>query len=659
MNINETIDLYTLRDGRVHCAENIFGKEKSRFDYECDVLVCGAGTSGAFAAICAAEKGLSVICAEKNSSCGGTGTAGGVWDYFYGCRGGRFEELDKECIDSAFSGAFLSPDAESNGRAVSGFLKEYLIEKKLCDCGAKIFFRSAVCGVFSVGRKICGAQVRYGGKNINIKANTVIDSTGGAEVCRIFGCEFYDENPFLGLAKASKGMVAYRGGFARGIWSMSGYTRSGTDCVRVQDDISTIVLNGYSLAPFMRESYDESEFCLFDSAIPGIRESACVVTEETVNISDIRYGRGVKFPVFYFCEPLDGAYEPLTASRDEIDLRIIAHSHIAFIIGISAGMLVPKNTDGLLVACRSFAGGHGIAGGMRMKRDMQKLGEAAAVLAELYINNGEKTFLQLIHDEKQMEKARRALAASGCYEDLSEYPCAVLTCGNMQDYEKRPFIHDKANLLNGLAREKCGVEFYSEAVLHNFSNDELYEYCVLSDKNRLLSLRCALLLGLRGDARAKDRLFKELESKIIVPSECIGSEWKYYVPDLSKAALVLARLGDTRILDFAEKALDGNFETLSEGLPFVPGYENKENYRRHFKTVFVRCLAELYAEPRGDCRNGGLKANYKISECPDILDIKNEAARILGRYRTVIYSEKADWCEADEILKYIDFMLSE
>lgn len=50
------------------------------------------------------------------------------------------------------------------------------------------------------------------------------------------------------------------------------------------------------------------------------------------------------------------------------------------------GALIPKDSEGILVAGRAVAVDHDVAMGMRMKDDCQKTGEAAARLAALALS---------------------------------------------------------------------------------------------------------------------------------------------------------------------------------------------------------------------------------------------------------------------------------
>jgi hypothetical protein len=61
-----------------------------------DVTVCGLGTAGSLAALFSAENGLSVLGIEAFTCVGGTHTVGGIGGHYFGCPGGRYEQLDSE-----------------------------------------------------------------------------------------------------------------------------------------------------------------------------------------------------------------------------------------------------------------------------------------------------------------------------------------------------------------------------------------------------------------------------------------------------------------------------------------------------------------------------------------------------------------------------------
>jgi len=67
-----------------------------QFDKKYNVVVAGLGSSGALAALYAAENGLSVLGAESFKCIGGTHTIGGIFSHYFGCPGGRYLETNEK-----------------------------------------------------------------------------------------------------------------------------------------------------------------------------------------------------------------------------------------------------------------------------------------------------------------------------------------------------------------------------------------------------------------------------------------------------------------------------------------------------------------------------------------------------------------------------------
>ena len=114
------------------------------FDYCCNVLCIGAGSSGCYAAASAAREGARVILLEFGENIGGMHVCGNVAGYYYGASGGSYEEDDqKNKEDTVFF---------ANGRqmvdAGDNFQKTLSHCKKLAFCFADyikiIAFRNCV-----------------------------------------------------------------------------------------------------------------------------------------------------------------------------------------------------------------------------------------------------------------------------------------------------------------------------------------------------------------------------------------------------------------------------------------------------------------------------------------------------------------------------------
>ena len=82
--------LSTLENGKV--TKTTVPEQK--FDIKCDVLIVGAGSAGIYAADAAARNGADVVLCEIAENIGGMHVCGNVNGYYYGMKGGTFEEDD-------------------------------------------------------------------------------------------------------------------------------------------------------------------------------------------------------------------------------------------------------------------------------------------------------------------------------------------------------------------------------------------------------------------------------------------------------------------------------------------------------------------------------------------------------------------------------------
>ena len=61
-----------------------------------DAVVVGGGTAGAISALVLAERGCKTLIVERLNCLGGTSTAGQIDGYYFGNRGGLYEQLDAQ-----------------------------------------------------------------------------------------------------------------------------------------------------------------------------------------------------------------------------------------------------------------------------------------------------------------------------------------------------------------------------------------------------------------------------------------------------------------------------------------------------------------------------------------------------------------------------------
>ena len=168
--------------------------------YECDVLVCGGGFAGIAAALAAARENKKVILLERQFMLGGLGTAGLVTIYLALCDGygrqvsfGIVEELLKLSISLGADGDTGKewwgeenvPHTETSMRYEAKFNPQMfaiLAEKILLDSGVNVLYGTYAVSTIVEDEKIQAVIIENKSGRSAIKATSVVDATGDADI---------------------------------------------------------------------------------------------------------------------------------------------------------------------------------------------------------------------------------------------------------------------------------------------------------------------------------------------------------------------------------------------------------------------------------------------------------------------------------------------
>lgn len=147
----------------------------------CDVLVVGAGTGGAPAAIAAARQGAKVIVCEYLYHMGGVQTVGLIGGYYYGNICGFTDEIDAGVKDMA---------------KVKVMGKSEWYRRQCRAAGAEVWYGTLATGAVREGDTLAGViVVTPDGRRGVIRAKAVIDGTGNADIAAAAGEETEYYNP--------------------------------------------------------------------------------------------------------------------------------------------------------------------------------------------------------------------------------------------------------------------------------------------------------------------------------------------------------------------------------------------------------------------------------------------------------------------------------
>lgn len=383
-----------------YLSEIVDGKRQLRpapvteFEKSFDVIVCGLGTAGSLAAIFAAENGLSVLGVEMLTCPGGTHTAGGVPGHYFGCPGGRFEQIDQQV--KAFAQQYTCTVVES---------RKLVLEKRLRESGVQLAYNAVPCGVYLEDTRVTGLQILRDGKTWECGAKVVLDCTAEATVAVMAGCETECGR------KTDGQMQPYS--LVSMIYGNEKFRYTNIDFGRVNQYDPW----AFSEAILFSRAYPipemQNKMLIAQMPLPGLREGRRIIPEEKVCLEELLADKQTEEPIYYAYADLDKhgwdiAFDGETLGDWSIGANLGAYN---VTVAVPRGSILPKGYEGILVPCRALGVDRDISSCVRMVPDMKKLAEVAAEWATLAVKNG-TTLRQVSY-----EALRKPLEASGCLKE--------------------------------------------------------------------------------------------------------------------------------------------------------------------------------------------------------------------------------------------------
>lgn len=359
-----------------------------------DVIVCGLGTAGSLAALFCAENGLSVQGIESFTCVGGTHTAGGISGHYFGCPGGRYEQLDQEVADFAQRYTCTTPES-----------RKFLAEQALIKQGVDILYETTVCGVYLEENTVIGLQILTDGAIVNYKAEIVMDCTAEAYVASMAGCKTE-----MGR-KTDRQMQPYS--LVSMVINSEKYHYTNVDFGRV-DQLNPVALSEAIL--FSRShQMEDGHFGTRVAQMPllGIREGRRIIAEEQLCLEDLFAEKQTQTPMFYSYADLDKHGWDIAFDGELLGDWAIGANLGAYNVTVAVPYktILPKDYDGILVPCRALGVDRDISSCVRMNLDMKKVAEVAAEWVSLAIKQDKK-----LREVPYVQLSER-LTKSGCLKE--------------------------------------------------------------------------------------------------------------------------------------------------------------------------------------------------------------------------------------------------
>ena len=509
------------------------------FDLSADVLVVGVGTAGTYAALAAAEGGAQTVALERGSGIGGMFTVGGVTGFYYGERGGSYEETltRTEQLSSAFLGG-------SKGWASLTVMTEQLLE-----AGVKLNTGATVLGIYIKKSTVVGVKALIRGKVVNIEAKVIIDASSDGHIVRMcpvktsFGRPTDGRSaPFTCWTTVMKDGVLFEKNVDDGYtnqyepWSFS-------DAV-VSAHASKLCFEA------------EGEHVVRIAALPGVREGISFDGEQTLSYTDILRSRDPERVLFNARSDLDKHGTDIALDEDGYqNFWCISNlATVVAVIPVPLGAIMPRGVRGIVTAGRCLSVDSYALGAVRMNRDMMRMGECVGTLAALAVRSG--------CDVREVDYSEyvRLTDLRGCRLGTSpdrfafDHPHSLAGV-----YRTISFDMSDDEIIAALGTRSPGVAIYSCYLSDGHIKPRLIP--LLNSPDEGTALGAALALGIMGDGSGIDVLRRAVEHRSLEIFEGCRRSNQFVS---AVAICMLARFGQSQdiellspiVFDEAERSKD-------------------------------------------------------------------------------------------------------
>jgi len=321
----------------------------------CDILVAGAGTGGAPAAIAAARAALKTIVCDPLSRMGGVMTDGLIDSYCYGLRIGFTTVIDK--------------GTAAMKATVHGVGKAEWFRRAVREAGGEVWFGAMVIGLEKTGDKVTSATVAFSdGSLCRVRTKCAIDATGNADLAAMAG----EETEFIDGTELS---LQGAGSTAK----VLGRTYMNTDCGFVDDTDAEDLMN-FTL----RARQSMGAYAWDQSQIVNSRERRRMRGVAYVTPQDVIMNR--TYP-----DVIARTYSNFDTHGQTVGAQFFVeapHAAQPITVNLPYGCILPKKTDGLLVIGLGMSAHRDAMPILRMQPDVQNQGFAAGTAAALAVAGG-------------------------------------------------------------------------------------------------------------------------------------------------------------------------------------------------------------------------------------------------------------------------------
>ncbi len=164
---------------------------------EADVVVCGGGTAGAFAAIAAAEQGKKVLVIEQFGSLGGTATNGLVTPVMHTHMrtDPQCSYIQKKLVEKQLKYA----SCNEKGNMFDPLVLRLALEELCVEAGVNLLYHTYIANVEVENGSVTAVKIVNKAGEQLVKGKMFIDATGDGDVSVMAGAAYTKGNPETGI----------------------------------------------------------------------------------------------------------------------------------------------------------------------------------------------------------------------------------------------------------------------------------------------------------------------------------------------------------------------------------------------------------------------------------------------------------------------------
>ena len=328
------------------------------------VLVVGGGTTGASAALGAAEGGQPTVLVEMSPDLGGTGTTGGINSYWFGRRQGQAQRFSARMNPTEPADSYAANFAEGAMRMWNVEMKKKMLAAQCVTAGIRVWTSSALVAPITEENRVTGAWILTPTGLLKISATVTVDATGDGDLADAAGAAYT-----YGSEKTASTMWCT----LCSIPEPGRYRSNFTSAVDVRDarDLTRMIR---SLRRRIPGAYDHADYL-------STRESRHIHAEAMVTLEDQLLQK--KWPdviaVCFSNHDIKGYSESRWLRVGLIPPNL--ESEVPY------RALVPRGLDGLLVTGKAMGATADGLPAIRMQADFENLGYATGTAAALAVED--------------------------------------------------------------------------------------------------------------------------------------------------------------------------------------------------------------------------------------------------------------------------------